>query len=69
MRPSTIATFVTLSSARRRTHFGALLPQDGLARQLDAIAFDRQYLYQNLIALVQFVTNVFDAVFGDLADV
>src|SRR5262245_56452293 len=31
-------------------HFGALLFQDGLARQLDAIAFDAQNLNQNLVA-------------------
>ena len=50
-------------------HFGALLFEDGFARQADAVAFDGQDFYQHLIAFFQFVANVFDAVFRDFADV
>jgi len=51
------------------SHLGALLAQDCLARELDAIAFDGQNLHQDLIAFVQLVAHVLDAVLGNLADV
>src|SRR5215469_1135759 len=50
-------------------HLGTLLLQDCLARQLDAIAFDGQHLHQDLIAFLQFVANVGNAVFRDFTDV
>ena len=51
------------------THLGALLFENGLARQPDAIAFDRQHFHQNLIAFLQLVANIFNAMFRDFADV
>src|SRR5664279_1334393 len=47
---STLAAFRAFRSLRRTfaaTHLGPLLFQDGLARQLDAIAFDSQHLHQD----------------------
>src|SRR5690242_13691514 len=49
--------------------FFALLAQHRLAAQLDLIAFERQHLYQDLVALLQLVPDVFDPVLGNLADV
>ena len=73
---SLVATFEGYRAAsfafRRRlgsAHLGALLFQDGLARQLDAVAFDSQHLHQDLVAFFQFVANVVNAVLGDFADV
>src|SRR5437870_3772549 len=60
------------SRSRRRfpaAHLGALFLQNGLTRKPDAIAFHRQHLHQHLIALFQFVANIFDAMFRDFADV
>ena len=55
---------------RRRspTHLGALLFQNCLAGQLDAVAFDGQNFHQHLVAFFQFVANIFDSVFRDFAD-
>src|SRR6516162_6380643 len=50
-------------------HLGALLFEDGLARQLDAIAFDGQHLHQDLVAFFQFVANIVDAMLSNFADV
>ncbi len=50
-------------------HLGALLLEDGFARQADAVAFDGQHFYQHLVALFQFVTNIFNAMLRDFADV
>ena len=47
----------------------ALFFQNRLAAQLDLVAFERQNLHQNLIAFLQLVAHVLDAVLGDLADV
>lgn len=35
--------------------FGALLFENGLARQLDAVAFDGEDLHEDLVAFLQFV--------------
>ena len=72
-----VPAFKGHASAGRRTfrslfaaaHLGALLLQDGLARQLNAIAVDGQYLHQHLIAFLQLVANIVDAMLGDFADV
>jgi hypothetical protein len=50
-------------------HLGALLFEDGFARELDAIAFYGQNFYENLIAFVKLVADVFNAMLGDFADV
>src|ERR1700756_1058273 len=55
--------------AAARRHLGALFLENSLAREPDAIAFDREHLHQYLIALFQFIANILDAVLGDLADV
>src|SRR5262249_21707569 len=59
-----------LSRHRSATaHLGALLAQHCFARQLDTITLEGEYLYEHLIAFLQFVANVFHAMLGDLADV
>src|ERR1700751_3104473 len=50
-------------------HLRPLLFQNCLARQANTIAFDRQHFHENLIAFFQFVADVFDPVFRNLADV
>ena len=63
--PTTINTF-----RRRRfpAHFGALLDQNRLARQLDAVAFHRQHLHQNLIAFVQLIAHIANPMLRHFAD-
>ena len=51
------------------THLRALLFQNRFARKPDAVAFDRQYLHQHLVAFLQFIANILNAVLGDFADV
>ena len=50
-------------------HLRALLFQNCLARKADAVAFDRQDFHQHLVAFLQFVANIFNAMFGNFADV
>ena len=40
-----------------------------LREKPDLVAFDGQHLHQDLVALLQFVADVADAVLGDFADV
>src|SRR6202158_701316 len=47
----------------------ALLAQDSFAAQLDFVAFERQNLDHDLIAFLQLVAHVLDAVLRNLADV
>src|ERR1017187_5229535 len=47
----------------------ALFLEHGLPAQLDFVAFERQHLYQDLVAFLQLVADVADAVFRDFADV
>src|SRR5258706_5898400 len=63
--------YTTFRIWRRRSpaHLGALLFQNRLARQLDAIAFDGQYFDQHLVAFLKFVLDVFDSVLCNFADV
>src|SRR3984893_891237 len=49
-------------------HFRALLFEDSLARQTNAIALDGQHFYQHLVAFFQFIANVLNAVLRDFAD-
>src|SRR6185437_10259796 len=51
------------------THLCALLLQDRFARESNASALDRQHFHQHLIAFFQLVTNIFNAMLGDFADV
>src|SRR5579864_9820360 len=46
----------------------ALFAQDRFAAQLDFVAFERQDFDQNLIAFLQLVAHVLNAIFRDLAD-
>jgi hypothetical protein len=50
-------------------HFCSLFAKDGFAGQANAVAFDSQHFYEHLIAFLELVADVFDAVLGDLADV
>src|SRR5919201_5319499 len=50
-------------------HLRALLLQDGLARKANAIAFDGEHFYQHLIALLQFIAHVGNAMLSNFADV
>jgi hypothetical protein len=47
----------------------ALLFQHRPAAQLNLVPFERQDFDQDLVAFLQLVANLFDARFGDLADV
>ncbi len=49
--------------------FFARLTQDGLAGEADLVALDSQHLDQHLVAQLQLIANVADALFGDFADV
>src|SRR5271165_1168208 len=49
-------------------HLRTLLLQDGFARQLNAVAFDRQHLHQHLVALLEFIANIVDPMLGDFTD-
>src|SRR5438067_11580588 len=46
-----------------------LISQDGLARQLDLVAFFTDALDHNLLAFLQFVTHVADAAVSDFRNV
>jgi len=61
--------FSTFSAALGAFHLGALLFQDRFARQPNAIAFNGEYLHQNLVAFFQLVANIFNAMLGNFADV
>ena len=65
------ATFCSTlgSSAVAAAHLGALLLKDCFARKTDTVALDRQHLHQHLVAFFQFVTDVFNAMLRDFADV
>src|ERR1700744_5386393 len=52
-----------------QAEFGALLAQHSLAGELDAVAFDGEYLDEDLIALAELVLDLFHAVLRDLGDV
>ena len=67
----TTASFSSTVFGRKfaAAHLGALLLENGFARQADAVAFDGQHLHQYLVAFFQFVANVLNAVFRDFADV
>jgi hypothetical protein len=43
-----------------------LLAKNGLPRELDAIAFDRKHLHENLVALTKFIFYFLDPMFSDL---
>jgi hypothetical protein len=63
-----ISSFIPFWRWRSPSHFCALLFQDRLPRQLDPIAFHGQNFHQHLVAFFQFIANIFDSVFGNLAD-
>ena len=67
----TAAAFSSTAFRRKfaAAHLGALLLENGFARQPDAVAFDGQHLHQHLVAFLQFVADILDAVLGDFADV
>src|ERR1035438_6314687 len=46
-----------------------LLLQHRFPAQLDLVAFERQHLHQNLIALFQLIADGFNPILRDLADV
>src|SRR5581483_9930929 len=50
-------------------HLGALLAQNCLAGELNAIAFQGQNFDQDLIAFLQLILHFLDAMFCDFADV
>ncbi len=68
-RTAFAAAFTTTAVRRKLTaaHLGALLLQDGFARQLNAIAVDGQHFHQNLIAFFQFIANIVDAMLSNFA--
>src|SRR5947209_5829858 len=56
-------------SSLATAHLGALLFQNGLAREANAIAFNGQHFDQHLIAFFQYIAYVCNAVLGNFADV
>src|SRR5579859_1294363 len=50
-------------------HLGALLLENSLAGEPDAIAFDGEHLDQHLIALFELIVNIGDAMLGHFTDV
>ncbi len=64
-----VNSLVSFRRRRRTAHLGALLFQNCLARELDAVAFHGQNFHQDLVAFFQFIANIFDSVFGNFADV
>src|SRR5438552_2403187 len=50
-------------------HLCSLFFQNSFARKSNAVAFNSQHLHQHLVAFLQFVANIFYAMFGDFADV
>ena len=50
-------------------HLGALLLQDRLARQPDPVAFHGKHLYEYLVAFLQLIADIFNAMLGDFTDV
>src|SRR5882724_7674920 len=66
--------FAALSTAsaimgKLAAHFCALFLEDGFARQPDPVALDGQHFHQYLVAFLQFVADVRNAVFRNFADV
>src|SRR6185437_3029163 len=58
--------------SRRRSaaaHFRALLFENRFARKTNAVAFDGEHFHQDLIAFLQLVANIFNAMLCDFADV
>src|ERR1700723_1993447 len=53
----------------RQAQLRALFPQNRLPRKLDAVAFNRQDLHQNLVALAQLIFDLLHAMLCDLGDV
>src|SRR5580704_10393699 len=51
------------------THLCALLLEDGLARKPNAITLNRKHLHQHLIALLELVAHILDAMLSHFADV
>src|SRR5579871_184879 len=56
------------SSAALRGHLRALLLQNRLAREPDAVAFHRQHFHQHLVAFLQFVADIGNPMFRHFAD-
>src|SRR5258708_21465596 len=54
---------------RSAAHFPPLLVQNRFARKPDAVAFHRQHLHQHLIAFLQLVADVANAMLRHFADV
>ncbi len=52
-----------------QAQLGALLPKNCLAAELDAISFNRQDLYEHLVALAELVLHFLDTVLCNLRDV
>ena len=51
------------------THLRALLFQNRLARQPDAVAFHRQHFHQHLVAFLQLIADIADAMLRHFTDV
>jgi hypothetical protein len=64
-----VTCIATIGCAFAEAQLGALLTQHGLARELDAVAFDGKDFYQYLVAIAQLILHARDPVLGDLRDV
>src|SRR5277367_6406263 len=72
-RSSGTFTVARLAAAIRPSfaaaHLRALLLEDSLARKPDAIALNRQHFHQNLIALLELIAHILNAMLRHFADV
>src|SRR5580698_535344 len=64
-----VTLLAALNSRLASAHFRALLLKNRLPRKPDAIALNRKHFHQHLIAFLQFIANILNAMLGDFADV
>ena len=65
---STCSCETLLLSRCGRVQLFALLAEHSSAAELDFVAFERQHFHQDLVALLQLVADVANAVLGDLPE-
>src|SRR5580693_703876 len=64
-----VAWLHALWSRLATAHLCALLLEDGLARKPNAITFNRKHFHQHLIAFLQLVAHILNAMLSHFADV
>jgi hypothetical protein len=67
--PFAVTRLTAVRSRLATAHLRALLLEDGLPRKPNAIALNRKHFHQNLIAFLQFIAHIFDAMLSHFTDV